>query len=358
MTAVASKAYYRLIQPNIYARNGLVPESGFHARYVGNQNTVQAFRRKCFLSWSQWRRLYTDSVAGSVARLRVQMHTGYGAKRLRFKLGCGRDNSGAGLATDPRVSILIYDGVTSTTKEAHLGTTPATATGGAPDAPNDITWRSLSFDVDPATTYEIYIATVDYGRVLCVGGWEEASDIVDGSVDYMNDEVVTAGGIIVDSMRARTLQGLSQLWRRNGSHLLTYPGRGDGTGITTNSTTWKNALDTSITTVGSSTPGFYIGDNGAPSMEPWTRLSDGKVLDVVLAVYASTTAGSTGEVRLQDGSGTRCSITGIGSAADWYVTNTTISNTDTLAKLDLQARTSDATKTLTFHAASLYCYLA
>ncbi len=350
--------YPRVLQPKRWCKNGCVPDGSF-IRTVGDaQNHIMRFRRKVILChpvmtfYGNGGLSYgSTSAAGTTNLWRVRFHSGHGAARLRFAIA--NDDTGS---TNPRITIdATIAGGATTSRTIYLG---LQASGGSRRGPSSLNWRYPTINISANTTYEILVKAIDTACPLGITAIEESTS--DVTADYYFNYEPGAGTPIYDVIRQRYLQGLSEMWRHNGSHLLSWT-HVNNTGSpqaapTFNSATWTNVVDRSSTSVSASTPGFYLGDSGY-RLDNRCRLSDGTTLNVVFAVYASTNVGSTGEVRLHDGSSAICSVTGIGTTAQWYTSTTTISNCDTLGKVDLQARDSTP-NTLTLHAASLYTYLA
>jgi hypothetical protein len=352
----APSFYPRLIQPARFARNAMVPEYGFAARCADAQNHVNAYRHKTPLVWSDWVNVGAG-VSGTTAALRFRYHSGHNATSLNFLLAIGLDASTGGggggggtLGADPGVQIDVkISGGATTTSTVHQGANAASTA----DTPSNIAWRTVTVAITANTDYEVTISTIDYGRILSACAYETGATVVDSSNYFVNYDP-TIGFPIYSQFRKAQLQGTSTLWRHNGPQLVTWPGNYPNAAPTNGTTTWKNVLD-DATVVSASTAGFKpMGGD----MSLLTRLSDGNTLDVVLSVYCSVTGSATGEVRFQDSTGTRCSITGMGTAAAWYTLATTIAATDTIDKLDLQFRSSNALNTITLHAVSLFAYLA
>lgn len=344
----APLGYPRLIQPARYARNGMVPDVALAQRCVDVQNHVNAYRKKTLLHWSDWVNVGAGS-AGTNAAFRFRFHSGHDAKQLVVRLALGLDSTGTGTNPGAQVDVKISGGATTTTTTYHgLNNTAAS------DTPSNLGWRTIPTTISADTDYEVTISTVDYGRILSAGAWETGEDEVTSGNNYLANYQLATGAPIWDATRATQLQGPSKLWRHNASALVTWPGAYPGSAPTFATTTWTNVLD-GTTAVASSSAGYHPTNDG--DLTKWCRVSDGTTLDVVVWAYASC-ADTNGAIRFQDSTGTRCSLTGIGTAAGFYSTTTTIANVDTIAKLDLQAHAGVNTKTLTLYAAGLYCYLA
>lgn len=352
---LALRRYPRFISHLRYARNNFVPEAPFARRLINGQNHVMAFRRKTFLNASALDGRFAGA-AGETILYRSYFHTGHGATGIKVKVGIGSDNLSSGVDPIVRFKLTKVSGG-SADVYLHAGN----HSGSADDSPSAVTWRDGIIPCDADADYYIDVVATDYARVLSVCVWEAASDIVNEATNYYVDPDPTVGFPIWDSMRQKQLVGMSQIWRRNAGQIMTWPGPGTGSGLTrTGVTTWLNAIDGSSTSVTASTPGFWLGDDEWP-LDRWQRYSDaiaGLTINVVFACYASCTGSATGEVKLENSTGTICSITGMGTAAAWYTSATTLANWDPSSKADLMYRTSNAANTVTIHAACLYAYLA
>lgn len=347
---IALKRYPKIIYPHRHARNGFIPEAPFIRRTVKAQNHIMAYRRKSWLNASDFTGRFTGSAGTDLYR--CYGHAGYGATHLGIIVALGLDSSGTG--ADPYVRIARTASTLGTTNLDIHGGNYDNAAGAPTDAPSEIIWREGRIPLTANEAFSVVVTAADYARVMSICLYEIASNVITNSTSYYLEAEPVVEFPVYDTYRQKQLQGLSQIWRRNGGHLLTYPGAGTGTASTSASTTWTNVID-AATSVSATTAGYYLGDGDA-DLNMMRRATDTTV-DVVLAAYCSVTNSATGEVRLQDGSGTICSITGMGTAAAWYTTTTTIA-TSSLEKADLQFRTSNAANTISLHAVCLYAYLA
>lgn len=345
----ALKRYPRLIHHKREARNSHIPQATFKGRLLHAQNHVMAYRRKMFFTWGDFdNRMSGDS--GTDARFRWRCHTGYGKDVHIVVEGLiGLHDTVIGVPVDPSVELIVTPagGAALPTETAHYGQSDGSPT----DAPTEWGRFKLRVPVSANTTYEAVVNTVDWGRILSICAYEEASPIIDTTVDFYVDEATTSVGFpVLDQQRQDHLEGLSKCWRKNGAHLYTYPS--PATGVLTPGTTWQNLID-DTTAVSSASCKSLV--RGVDSM---TRVSDALAIDVVLAVYAQATGGNTGEVRFEDSAGTLCSITGITTTLQWHTTTTTISAWDERGAVDVQFRNSNGAHSLNVHAVSLYAYLA
>ena len=351
MTA-APKIYPAVIQPQRWCRNGLVPDSQFLRQMVRAQNHIMAYRRKVFCRWGDVNNP-TAGAAGTVNRYRFRCHVGYGTTHIGFVFGMGRAGTSG---TNPNVIIsATVAGGATTTKTFYQGLESSSSS----DGPNSITWIRTKIAVTANTTYEMLVSSVDYARILSMTAHEIAETEVDSAVDYFHELAPGAGQPIHDSIRERMLVGLTALYKRNGPHLYSFLGNGDGTNPSFTGTTWTNIID-GTTTSTAEAAGIYTSDvaNSGPSHA--YRLSDAgaPAFSAVLAVYGQvTTATNGGEVRFyDDAEGTIATITGITTTLQWHTATVSISALDTIGKLVVQARHSTAGHTLRVDAVSLYAY--
>jgi hypothetical protein len=360
----AHRQYPKLLQWERWCRNRDVPQAEFLSRAKRYANHVTAYRRKTIFTVGG--DLGSSSsigatISGTVNYWRSRFISGNAATQLRFKLDIPPPHYQAeSPPTDPRIDVSVtLAGGATTTKSI----TQAAWNGGGPhnDAPQYWRTHRLRFDISANATYEILVAGVNGGRPVCVTAYEFADpDADEEGVPFYIERGVSAETPIYDALAQLFLLGLSDTWRRNRAHLLSFAGRGDGTARSVTGTTWTNLIDGSSTSVGSATPGYRFGDATDGSLEladllPLVRLKDGTGLPVTFCAYANTSAGSTGEVRLQGSGGTACSLTGITTSLQWHTVDTTLVGVDTLDQLDLQLRNGTALQTTNVYAVAMYC---
>lgn len=353
---LASVPYPKLLQHLRWCRNGSYPDAWLIRQAATALAHVQAYRRKVFaVVGGDFGSGSSIGLAGTTNYWRFRCRTGYGATQMRFKLGLGQDFHATG--TDPRVTVSVTPfGGAADTKTVYYGNAAGVYVD---DEPLTINNSELRFDVSPATTYEVVVSGVDYGRPLEFCAYEWADPNVDQAVDYYVELLASVTQPIYDVYRERLLTAASQLWLENGPQLLSWCGRGSGAAISQTGTTWLNVVDGTSTAISAATPGYYFdvmgtGDELADTLKAICRYSVGTLLPVTLAAYANTSAGSTGEVRLADGSGAVGSLTGITTTLQWHTTDITLASVDTLAKLDLQVRNGTGGQTTNVYAVSLY----
>jgi len=346
MSGPLPKIIPRPVEHMRLARNGLVPDAQFVYSATAAQNHVQAYRKK--MVFASTGIIGTGTKAGSATTTtlhRFRFHAGYGTTNLvcSYVLGIG-----AAGGTDPKIVITATaaGGAALPSVEAHYGLNTLTIT----DAPNNVGTGKLRIAVSANTTYEVAVVAYDYVRLISLGCWEEGATTVDTSVNYY----VEPGGAltpIYDANRQRMAQGLSEIWKRNGLHVMNWS-PGTGTAKTRSSATWANVSD-ATTAVASTSAGYMLGGN---LFTPMTRRIIG-TCRCVLAVYGSTSAGTAGQVRFQgDGGSTVLSVTNVGTTPQWYATEQDFAvGLGTFTKADLQFR-GDGANTLSLYAVSLYLY--
>lgn len=353
MTA-ASKIYPGVIQPQRWCRNGQPPDVGLLNQLVRAQNHIMAYRRKTFCRWGDVDNA-TAGAAGTVGVFRFRCHVGYGATHIGFVLGMGRANT---TGANPRVtfSATIAGGAT-TTKTIYHGLEGTSAA----DTPNSVSEIRTKIAVTANTTYEVLVEAIDYARIISFMAYEIAATEVNPAIDYFHSLAPGIGQPVLDSIRERIFTGLTALYKRNGPHLYSFLGNGDGSNPSFTGTTWTNIVD-GTTTSTAEAAGVYTSDVAGGGPTHAYRLSDAgaPAFAAVLAVYGQvTTATNGGEVRFyDDAEGTIATITGITTTLQWHTATVSISALDTIGKLVVQARHSTAAHTLRVDAVSLYAYEA
>jgi hypothetical protein len=343
MTSPVTKRYPHVIQHSQWCRNGLVPDAAFATVSRNAQNHILGYRKKVVFQTSDRPLTVGHTSSGTAFRFRCQ--TGHGTTHLVYVLWLALSTDSAN--TDPTVVLTTkIAGGATTTNTIHFGIRGVIAPY---RTLNEATIRTVRVAVTANTTYECAIAIADYGCVQSACVYEEGEAAVDSSVDYYMNPSAGMDQPIYAADRYRHLRGLSHIWRHNGAHVLNYsPLFGAKTNATT---TFKNVIDNS-TSVTAATPGFNV----FPFLENSCRLSDSKAIDLIFAVHGKTSAGSDGEVKLQNASGAIVSITNISTTEQWYTTTVSVPAVDTVGKVDIWFRKASA-GTTTLNAVSVYEYL-
>jgi hypothetical protein len=356
----ADRAYPRRLQPKRWCRNGAIPDALFQTKAEIALNHTLAYRRKVVLSCGgDFGSSSSIGTGGTTTYWRTHFRSGYGVTALQFDMLLGPSGGGAGTGVSPRIEIDVTDPSGPTTQTVRIDYSANSAV----DEPRSIGYHERKIPIDPLTTYEVAVRGIDFGRPISVTAYEYADPEVDASRLWFAELAPTVEQPIYDKVREYFARGMSEVWLENGPMLLQWPGNGAGTAQQNTGTTWRNMLDLSSTTVGSSTPGWNFaaqssGGHELENLEPLCRLRDtigfGKSLPVTFAVYAERGAGiQSAQVRLQAAFGTVASITGITSAG-WYTANTTIADVSANTKIDLQGRGLGVADRCDLYAAVLY----
>jgi transposase len=352
---IAPKLYPPIDQPQRWCRNGQVPDAYLLRRLVNNVNHVMAYRRKTFCRWGDCDNTMSGAT-GTVKRFRFRCHVGYGCSKMGFTVGIARDNSGFGASSRVVITATIAGGASST-RSLYPGLSSSTAA----HTPDGTSWYTPTINVTANTTYEVLVESIDFARVAHFSAYEIAPSEVDSAVDYFHELQPGIEQPILDSIRERIFTGMTAIYKRNGAHLYSFLGNGNGSNPTFTGTTWTNVID-GTTTSTAEAAGIYLAEvtGGGPYLG--MRLSDAGApsINAVLAVYGQVTAGGNGgEVRLyDDAEGVIATITGITTTEQWHTTTVALPALDTIEKLVLQARHSTALNTLRVDAVSLYAYEA
>jgi hypothetical protein len=353
---LANRVYPGLIHHRRFARNGMVPDCKLAKQLVRGLNHISAYRRKTFLSFSDWANPFAGA-AGSTVMHRFRFHSGYAATHVAFELMIASIQAD-GLGANPTVQIDVTEagGATTTvTRNTGFNEDGSSSTF----SPNNVVNWTTKVPIDADTTYEVTVTATDYARIVSIGSHEVASNLIDEDVLFYIEDSPTLFFPIYDDMHLLLLGGLSDMWKRGGSQLFTWSGNNGAASPSFSGNTFTNIFD-STTAVAASSAGIYLGADNQ-TLEPHCRVSEPTEMHVVLAVHAtvSSTVGGTGEIRFQDGTGTHLSFTGINAGGTWQATTTSFSDVSAFQRLDIQARTSTAANTsMELNAISLYAYVA
>lgn len=303
-----------------HIRNGLYPASNMWRTAIDAENHITAYRHREVYRRA-WERGVSLSAAGTNTYQRFRFRTGYGVTRLAYLVELGLDDKTTG--TDPYLLIeTTLSGGATTTTEFHFG---LSAVGpGMTDAPDETYAGRAVIDVDPASIYEVRIATVDYARPLSVVAYELGATTVEEPVNYFNTHDPAAGSPIYDADRQRLLQGLSNMYRQNGG-ITWHWGEASFTARTRTSATYINAIDNATTgTPATSDPGVYLNPQ-------YHNTESRTTVPFELAVYGEVTTSGTGYVRLIDTSGNTYGPVSIVSdvAPAWHTATINLPASDT-----------------------------
>lgn len=332
--------YPPTIHPARDARNGMYPDTAFYGWAVSAENHIVAYRKKEVFRWTcEFNPATVDDLGQNMY---WRFRTGYGATELVMRAVLAAPLTAS---TDQYVSgsITIPGGATTNfSPDMHA----AGATAASPiDAPD--TWRHFESRVACSgnTTYEGLIATHEYARLLSLVVFEESDQRVDDTTDYYNEQTPQAKAKIYSTHRTRLLQGLTNMWLRNGGIQCNWSLRNTAS-YTRTSATAINLIDNTTTgTPTAHTPGWTL------DLAQRKTIS-GAGVPCVLAVYGSMASG-TGTVRVTDTSGTSPISVSVNSATPGWFTATGNLSASNGKKYDPMFL-SDGTNLLTVLAVSLY----
>lgn len=290
------------------ARNGMYPSAWLWRRIVDAENHITAYRHRQVYGRALALGTDTGGTQGLVGYGRFR--TGYGVDRVKVVMLMGYTTaaSGSGSTSDPYAEVTITDGVTPVTVGPF--SYGVKATGTITDGPDEHMLMAEDMAVDEATTYTFTVARQGFARPLAIAIYELAPTTVDEATNYMNEHGPVGGSPIHDSHVERVLEGLSDMYRANGSinvHWSLY----NGAARTRSSATFANLIDG--TTTGTPTTvhrGFYL----SPQHHNTASRS---TVPFELAAYGSIGGGS-GSVRLIDTAGNTYGPVTINGSADWY----------------------------------------
>lgn len=348
----------QLIHVRQFARNGFYPATGFYRAVVDAENHLVASRKKQIFKWHGALGVsgggeFPEPLADS-GSIRFHCHTGYGTTKLVAYAILGPAHPDVASTDTPYVgvSVTVPGGATTTLAPLMHGSGygDSTAVGDADfDAPNRWSYHRCEAEVSANQTYEGLVTVAEHARLLSLVVFEEATGNIDESVSYYNAQNPQAGSRIYDNHRQRLVQGMSNMWQRNGALAIHWSAE-NGTPRTRTSATAINLIDNATTGTPSANAAGWKLDLA------YRTTSSRAVVPVRLAVYASQSSGS-GTVRLIDTDGaTLGSITINSSTPQWWTTTANL--VASAGKFYAPQFASNGTNTLSVYALSLYEYEA
>lgn len=347
MTRTITRALRVPISAKRWVQPKLLPSAVYRSRLISDYAHLLRYREKLlFASYGQVVDIRDSNGAGPDVIHRFYGNVPRWATAIRFKLGIARANYLApeDFTNSPdecRVNIEVTDpDSVPQSRDWRIGISGG---GASSDVPSEWSWPTLTVPISNTSggVISTKIQVYDEARLIAATAWA----VHDGDLDAydFDDTTVTVGGPILHIDRGRMMQNLDHCLRQGAATLLSWSAAGASETFT--STTYTNPID-SATVVASSTLGFTLQTTRRNTLASST-------IPVRLAVFASTSSGTGGRVRLQSASGTLIERTNIGTTAQWYTTDGSISPGET--KVDIQAR-CDGVNTLTLHAVSLIHY--
>lgn len=340
------------IQETRWVRNGRIVDAGFQSGVANLANQIARWRTK-LLFRSTGKMGFTTAGAdalvlsagsGERERWRFAFHSGPFAKEVAITfLMCTASGTDASFNPYGQLKILSPGGSLVGTAMYHYGNSV-----NASNVPSNYGVGTAYIAVDPDTDYRAVISDFDNARIVSACVYERSLD-----PDTDNGYVQTgyaAGVNIYDTDRSGPMDIARDMWLRGGAHLLNWSVDGQASPITNSLTTSTNIVDTTSTTVSSSTPGYTL------DLSNCDRLSESSGVPCVLAAYGKyviTPPVSGGTLKLKDSSGTTLgTVTGFTSTAGWQTT--TVNLPAFSGKYDLQFASSSGTGTFSLYAVSLY----
>lgn len=335
-TVPVDPQFARMLQPNFLCRNGQVV--GVHTENAMRRHTnqIMAYRGKTFFNSPGGLGSIPSSAGALRARFRFRGYTSQTSRRISVHVIMARvDNP----TPDDDPYVLFTETISGGTLEFHYSGL------GSADVPSDFTYMTGTMDVDSGTDIACEFYDVHDARLVSAMVYEELlpPDTANGFM-----QPIGAGTNILDSHRQQLALNLYNIWESRGSQVWNWTADTAATAFTNATTTAKNLIDSSVTTVSAASPGATIDMTGKA-----TRRQESTGVPVTIWVYASATT-STGAVRLVNSAGsTLYSILITAGAAAWYSTTGYLPASS--AKYDLHG-VAGAAGTITVHAVSIFEY--
>jgi hypothetical protein len=202
--------------------------------------------------------------------------------------------------------------------------------------------------IDPDTDYFATFADVAHGHLSAAAVFDMQS-LTEGAATGHLPENVTAQSFIVDEYRENQAAIMQALWRSSGASVLNWT-VDDGTAAVTRALDASaNVVDTTVTTVSASSPGYTIDMTGKD------RLSQTSGVPVKMWAYGAVAAGTGGRVDILDSGGSS-----LANIVDWTTTpswrETTFNLPATEDKYDLHLSEPGGSTTFSLYAISIYEY--
>lgn len=332
------------IQITRWIRNGKHPNALLESMLGEAMNQAAMFRTKQPFSWSTISGAGgtpASAGAGSRNRWRFAFHTGPYTQAVNVIVMMQSQNTG--LDSDAYAQLDLTNAAGTTSETFHYGNSPyASATYGI-DAMAMVQKIVL---VTPDTDYTGLFTDVDNGRIFSACVFELAS-LTQNFNGYLPQNF-TAMGPIFSQYRENLATVGRNLWRRGAAHVLNFTSDVDANAPGTAGVTPLNILDTTVSTIDPTTPGFTIDMTGK------ARLSQSTGVPVVMRVFANSAVG-TGSVFFKNSAGaTLMSIADTWTPGQSWQTVTGMLPAG-VDKYDIQLA-GDASFVFTVYAVSIYEY--
>jgi hypothetical protein len=335
------------IAADLWARNGLHPDARLASALNEHANQAALYRPKQYFNYMG--RLDTtigvgvpSGTAGTRTRWRFAARSGPYAHAIGAIVAMVEPDNGTDQNTYATLTITNGAGSTLGTATFVYGVRPiatSVACGGWPLV------KQIMAVVDgiPADT-EIFglFSDVDYGRLSSCCVFELPSLSENGG--YLASNITTHSAIL-STHRQYAAEVSNAVWQKGGAQVMNWSA--NSTAITTTSAVAVNIIDSSLTAVSATSPGYTL------DMRNKARLSQTTGVPVVMKVYASVTATMTGTVKLVNSSGVTVLTASITSTTGAWVSVSGVLPA-TLEKYDLMFSTTGGT--LSLNAVSVYEY--
>lgn len=329
------------LQPARYVRNGLVPHATFESHLATSLNFVAASRPKELFRYYGNVSSIPTGTPSARTRWRFAAHTGPQLRQLRAVVVALPSDKGATASA----KLYITNATASTTYatgEFVFGSTLGTSAVPSAFVAGEIVLTGVPADTDIYGRFE----DLSDGRLISASVVEEYLPLLPGN-GYVLPPQVPVKGPIYDNRYEDELTLARNVWRRGAAHLLNWSSNTDATAPTTTSSSYKNIVNNSSTSVSAASPGYYLDLRYC-----CTRARS--AVPVKMWAYGSTTSGSSNEVGLFDASGTLIgSINGFSSTPGWL--STTIDMSSNGDKYDIMFK-SNGSATFSVNAVSIGQY--
>lgn len=361
MSTVLVPQYLRVaLQTNKFLRNGsFYPDASVHSYLVDETNRISAYRVKTLASFSCPISAIPAMSATARTRWRAYVHTSPFAKYIyaRFVIAQSPQLNGAGgfighASADPYAQLLVEqtNGTDVGTAVRHYG---AIYTDTANDTPGgfDLSKRKLDATVSGDTDYLLTVSDEQGARIVACDVYEACADL-DTSNGYLSSAAIVGDGPIFDAHVGSVASALRTHWKRGASSLFTWASNTDATAPVNATATYKNVIDTSITTVSAATHGWTLDLTNRSTVR---RASSG--VPAIMYAYCKT-AGASGNVVLKDSGGTILATCNTTSGTAAWISSGAFYLPATAAKYDVHLNMASGVGNTTAYAVSLLQYEA
>lgn len=332
---IVSPVFEALIQAPGLALNGQLVGAPVESSMRAAMNQVLAYRGKEPFACGSPLSLIPTGATGTRTRWRFASHTSKSCAKLNIHVLLAKNDH-----TD------AFDSFARFTEEGSGQSIEWHYTGlEAHDTPDEFAEFHGVMDIDPDTDIYGLFEEVDGGRIVSAVVYEEGF-VPDTLTGYLAG--TSAGANIYDADREAMVQRALEAWATQGAQVWNFTADLVSLAPTNTTTTWKNVLDTSVTTVSAASPGATIDMTGKA-----TRQREATGVACIMKVHATTTT-ATGKVRLVNSAGTAIATVDMTAAtgSGWYLTTFDMPATED--KYDLQFKADAATGTVLVHAVSIY----